>query len=127
MRRMVVSCMAALALWLSGCANCEQLQEGATDLVSHYARCRAGDTCQTVDLLGVAGGLNCLRAFQCHGAVNADANLAEFRRQARLLSQQASYVCQQGECVTAACADPREFEPVCDTELGQCVLVPRQP
>ncbi len=127
MRRMVVSCMAALALWLSGCANCEQLQEGANELVAHYARCSAGDTCKTVDLLGVAGGQNCLGAFQCFGAVNADANLGEFRRRARALAQQASVVCLDGECVTAACLDPRELEPVCDTELGQCVLVPRQP
>ncbi|HEX8825722.1 MAG TPA: hypothetical protein VF794_37780 [Archangium sp.] len=124
---MVISCMAVLALWLSGCANCEQLQEGAEALVSHYGRCRAGDTCQTVDLLSVAGGLNCLGAFQCFGAVNADANLTEFQLRARRLAQQASYVCQPGECVTASCADPRELEPVCDTELGQCVLVPRQP
>src|SRR5690242_15711616 len=127
MRQMAVPCMAALALWLSGCANCEQHQESATNMVSHYARCRAGDTCQTVDLLSVAGGLNCLRAVQCHGAVNADANPAGFRGRARFPSQQASYVCQPGECVTAICADPREFEPVCDTELGQCVLVPSQP
>lgn len=126
MRRMLVSSMAALGLWLSGCANCEQLQEGATELVSHYARCRAGDTCQKIDLLALAGGLNCLGAFQCFGAVNSRANLTEFQRRARALAQQASIVCQPGECVTAACLDPRELEPVCDTELGQCVLVPRQ-
>lgn len=127
MRRMIVSWMAALALWLSGCANCEQLQEGATELVSHYARCRAGDTCQEIDLLALAGGQNCLGAFQCFGAVNSRANLAEFQRRARILAQQAFYACQPGECVTAACVDPRELEPVCDTELGQCVLVPLQP
>lgn len=127
MRRMLVSGMAALALWLSGCANCEQLQEGAEALVAHYARCRAGDTCEKVDLLSVAGGQNCLGAFQCFGAVNADADLAEFERRARRLAQQASIACQPGECVTAACLDPRELEPVCDTELGQCVLVPIQP
>ncbi|HEX8436304.1 hypothetical protein [Archangium sp.] len=123
---MIVSCMAGLALWLSGCANCEQLQEGATELVAHYAQCSRGDTCKTVDLLSVAGGLNCLGAFQCFGAINADANLDEFRQRARYLAQQASYVCQQGECVTASCLDPRELKPVCDTDLGQCVLVPRR-
>lgn len=127
MRRVLVSGMAALALWLSGCANCEQLQEGATQMVEHYARCRAGDTCQTLDLFALAGGQNCLGAFQCFGAVNARANLTEFQRRARTLAQQASYVCQPGECVTAPCLDPRELKPVCDTELGQCVLVPRQP
>ncbi|HZH13626.1 MAG TPA: hypothetical protein VE057_04600 [Archangium sp.] len=127
MRRMLVSCMAALAVWLSGCANCEQLQEGAEEMVSHYAQCRAGDTCQTIDLFALAGGQNCLGAFQCFGAVNAKANLTEFQRRARALAQQASIVCQPGECVTAACLDPRELKPVCDTELGQCVLVPRQP
>lgn len=127
MRRMLISWMVALALWLSGCANCEQLQEGATELVSRYARCRAGDTCQEIDLLALAGGQNCLGAFQCFGAVNSRANLTEFQRRARFLAQQASYACQPGECVTAACLDPRELEPVCDTELGQCVLVPIQP
>jgi hypothetical protein len=119
--------MAALPLWLSGDASCEQLQEGATSLVSHYAQCRAGDTCQTVDLFSLAGGQNCLSAFQCFGAVNADADLDEFQRRARFLAQQASHACQPEECVAASCADPRELEPVCDTELGQCVLVPSPP
>lgn len=75
----------------------------------------------------MAGGLNCLSAFQCFGAINADADLAEFQRRARRLAQQAAYVCQPEECVAASCLDPRELEPVCDTELGQCVLVPSQP
>ncbi len=127
MRRIVISCTGALALWLSGCANCEQLQEAADTLVSEHARCRAGDTCQTVDLFALAGGQNCLRAFQCFGALNSKANLSELQLQARLLAQNANLVCLQGECVTAACLDPRELQPVCNTELGQCVLAPRAP
>ncbi|QRN97230.1 hypothetical protein JRI60_51225 [Archangium violaceum] len=126
-RRIVVSCTGALALWLSGCANCEQLQEAAQTLVSDYARCRPGDSCQTVDLLALAGGQSCLGAFQCFGALNSKANLTAFQQRAQLLSQRAAVVCLPGECVTAACLDPRELEPVCDTELGQCVLVPREP
>jgi hypothetical protein len=125
MRRIAMSCTGALALWLSGCANCEQLQEAANTLVSQHARCQAGDTCQTVDLLALAGGQSCLGAFQCFGALNSKTNLSEFQRHARLLSQRAAVVCLPGECVTAACQDPRELEPVCDTELGQCVLAPR--
>lgn len=127
MRRIVISLTGALALWLSGCANCEQLQEEAAALVTEYARCSAGDTCETVDFFSVAGGMNCLGAFQCFGALNAEADLLEFQRRARLLSEQADYACQPGGCVVASCLDPRELEPVCDTELGQCVLVPREP
>ncbi|WP_257461725.1 hypothetical protein [Archangium lipolyticum] len=127
MRRIVVSCTGALALWLSGCANCEQIQATAGTLVTQYARCRPGDSCQTVDLLALVGGQSCLGAFQCFGALNSNANLSQFQQHARLLSQRASVVCLPGECVTAACLDPRELEPVCDTQLGQCVLAPRAP
>lgn len=122
----MISCMGALALWLSGCTTCEQLQEEAEDLVRDYSRCRAGDTCQKVDLFEAAGQLSCLGALQCTGALNTKRNLDEFRRRARLLAQLGPQLCQD-QCVTAACLDPRELEAVCDTQLGSCVLVPVPP
>jgi hypothetical protein len=127
MRRMVVWCAAVGALGLAGCANCEQLQESADRLVSQYARCKPGDTCQTVDMLSLAGGLNCLGAFQCFAAVNSEADLDELGLRARILSQQAAHTCLPQECVAAACLNPSELQPICDTELRRCVLVPRTP
>jgi hypothetical protein len=122
----MISCMGALALWLSGCTTCEQLQEEAADLVLDDSRCRAGDTCQKVDLFEAAGQLSCLGALQCTGALNTQRDLNEFRRRARLLAQQGATICRD-QCVVAACLDPRELEAVCDTQLGQCVLVPVSP
>jgi hypothetical protein len=125
MRRDFIACVGVLSLWLAGCANCVQVQEDAQALRDELSRCGAGDTCQKVDFSSLVGANNCLAAFQCTGAFNATANLSDFQRRARVLSETAK-TCG-GSCAIASCVDPSQLDAVCNTQLGQCELVPHNP
>jgi hypothetical protein len=113
--------LGATAAALAGCdPSCAELEDDAFALRAKHARCAAGDSCQIVQMADYAGANNCLLAFQCAHALNADADLEAFGERAREIV--ADYR-SCNECAQAGCADPATQLAVCNAAQGTCELV----
>ena len=120
-RRAGLSIVAGLLLaTAAGCdPTCDELEDDAFGLREKHARCVEGDSCQTVQMADYAGANNCLLAFQCAHALNANADLEAFGARAREIV--ADYR-SCNECAQAGCTDPETQVAVCNAELGSCEL-----
>lgn len=115
----VVGCLALVAG--AGCdPSCGEIEDDAFALRNEYAACVEGDSCQQVEMSDYAGANNCLLAFQCAHALNADADLERFGKRARELVEDYRD-CNQ--CAQAGCVDPATQMAVCNAAAGTCELV----
>lgn len=111
-------------LLVSGCVDCEEIKDEAFELRERHAACSEGDECQVVSMYEIVGANNCLLAFQCSHALNANTDLDTFERKARSLSENFE---RCGECAQAGCDSPENKVAVCNTETGLCELVTEEP
>jgi len=110
---------AAVALQACDSKDCADLKDAASALVDEAGACSRGDSCALVDMYEMAGGDNCLGAFQCSRPLNASTDLAAFRKRAREIAR-AYDGCP--ECVVADCIDPSTVVARCDTAQRRCVV-----
>ena len=108
-----------ILIFTSSCVDCDGIKEEASELKASYEKCSKGDDCIVVDLYEYAGANNCLGAFQCSAAFNADSDMDSFGDTASQLAEDFE---QCDECTMAGCMDPAGFVARCNTEEGRCVL-----
>jgi hypothetical protein len=110
-----------LYLGLLGCSrNCKEIKEEARALRNSHVACRAGDSCQVVNLYELAGADNCLAALQCGAAFRAGVDLQEFRRRAADLVSDYE-ACR--DCEMAGCPGIRGATARCNEAQGMCEIV----
>ena len=111
-----------LPLWLAGtsCTTCEDLKEEARALRDGAAFCEAGDTCTIVSMYDMAGANNCLGAFQCGHALNADTDLDSFSKKAKAIADDFNDGCN--ECTMAGCVDSTTLTAFCDLDTHTCAV-----
>ena len=106
---------------LLGCdPSCSELEDDAFALRNEYAGCAEGDSCQKVQMADHAGANNCLLAFQCTHALNADADLERFGERARKIVDDYR---DCNTCAQAGCADAEQQLAVCNAASGSCELI----
>ncbi len=101
---------------------CEEIEADARTLLAEAQACTKADACEVVSFEQLVGPDSCVAAFQCAGALSAEADQEEFVAVARLLADE-KRAC--GECSEAACRPPEELRAECVD--GRCVLTLRPP